>query len=129
MSPNRTSNFNTRQNGYDISADALGYPESYYTPPAQALERIEIIRGAASLQFGTQFGGLLNFKMKEGDRNAPFVFSIENSYGSFNFFNTFNSVGGTIAKGKLNYFAYYQYREETAGVLFRNTAYTMAMLQ
>ncbi len=50
LSPNRTANFNTRQNGYDISADALGYPESYYTPPAEALERIEIIRGAASLQ-------------------------------------------------------------------------------
>ena len=29
LSPNRTANFNTRQNGYDISADALGYPESY----------------------------------------------------------------------------------------------------
>ena len=39
LSPNRTANFNTRQNGYDISADALGYPESYYTPPAEALER------------------------------------------------------------------------------------------
>ena len=110
LSPNRTSNFNTRQNGYDISADALGYPESYYTPPAQALDRIEIIRGAASLQFGTQFGGLLNFKMKEGDKNSPFVFSTENSYGSFNFMNTFNSIGGTVAKGKLNYFAYYQYK-------------------
>ena len=34
LDPNRTANFNTRQNGYDISADALGYPESYYTPPA-----------------------------------------------------------------------------------------------
>ena len=33
LSPKRTANFNTRQNGYDISADALGYPESYYTPP------------------------------------------------------------------------------------------------
>ncbi len=31
LSPNRTANFNTRQNGYDISADALGYPESYYS--------------------------------------------------------------------------------------------------
>ncbi|MFN5705656.1 MAG: hypothetical protein ACK45U_07370 [bacterium] len=27
LNPNRVSNFNTRQNGYDISADALGYPE------------------------------------------------------------------------------------------------------
>ena len=26
LSPNRNSNFNTRQNGYDIAADALGYP-------------------------------------------------------------------------------------------------------
>ena len=49
LSPNRSSNFNIRQNGYDISADALGDPESYYTPSSQALERIEIIRGAASL--------------------------------------------------------------------------------
>ena len=50
LSPNRTSNFNTRQNGYDMSADALGYPESYYTPPTEALSRIEVVRGAASLQ-------------------------------------------------------------------------------
>ncbi|MBC8044508.1 MAG: carboxypeptidase-like regulatory domain-containing protein, partial [Rhizobacter sp.] len=27
LSPSRSSNFNVRQNGYDISADALGYPE------------------------------------------------------------------------------------------------------
>ena len=66
LNPNRTSNFNVRQNGYDISADALGYPESYYTPPVEALERIEIVRGAASLQYGTQFGGMLNFKFKKG---------------------------------------------------------------
>ena len=62
LDPNRTSNFNTRQNGYDMSADVLGYPESYYSPPAQkALEEIQIVRGAASLQYGTQFGGLVNF--------------------------------------------------------------------
>jgi len=110
LSPNRTSNFNTRQNGYDISADALGYPESYYTPPAQALEQIELIRGAASLQYGTQFGGLLNFRIKQGAKDSPFNFVSENTYSSFNFFNSFNSVGGTVAKNKLNYYAYYQYK-------------------
>ncbi|MEC8830651.1 MAG: carboxypeptidase-like regulatory domain-containing protein, partial [Bacteroidota bacterium] len=52
LDPNRTSNFNTRQNGYDISADVLGYPESYYTPATEALSEIQIIRGAASLQYG-----------------------------------------------------------------------------
>ena len=110
LNPNRTSNFNTRQNGYDISADALGYPETYYTPPAQSLERIEVLRGAASLQFGTQFGGMLNFVMKKGNREKPFEFVTENTYGGFNFFNTFNSIGGTVAKGKLNYYGFYQYK-------------------
>ena len=47
LDPNRTSNFNTRQNGYDISADVLGYPESYYSPPAEAVREIQIVRGAA----------------------------------------------------------------------------------
>ena len=27
LNPNRSANFNMRQNGYDISADPLGYPE------------------------------------------------------------------------------------------------------
>jgi len=109
LSPNRSSNFNIRQNGYDISADALGYPESYYTPSAEALEKIEIIRGAASLQYGPQFGGLVNFVMKQGSQK-PFEFTSRNTAGSYGFFNTFNSIGGTIAKGKLNYYSFYQYK-------------------
>ena len=79
LDPNRTSNFNTRQNGYDISADVLGYPESYYTPPAEALEEIQIIRGAASLQYGPQFGGLINFKLKKPNPNKPFSFLTRNT--------------------------------------------------
>ncbi len=110
LNPNRTSNFNTRQNGYDISADALGYPESYYTPPAEALEQIEILRGAASLQYGTQFGGLLNFRFKQGNDDRKFSFLTRQSAGSWGFFNSFNSIGGTVAKGKLNYYGYYQYK-------------------
>ncbi len=110
LSPNRTANFNVRQNGYDISADALGYPESYYTPPVEALERIELVRGAASLQYGTQFGGMLNFRFKQGPRDKPFEFTTRQTAGSWGFFNSFNSVGGTLAKGKLNYYSYVQYK-------------------
>lgn len=108
LSPNRTSSFNVRQNGYDISADALGYPESYYTPPAEALSRIEIVRGAASLQYGTQFGGMINFRFKKGPRDKKFEFLTRQSGGSWGFFGSFNSIGGQI--GKLNYYAYFQYR-------------------
>lgn len=110
LSPNRSSNFNIRQNGYDISADALGYPESYYTPSAEALDHIEIIRGAASLQYGPQFGGLINFVMKDGPADKPFELTTRQTFGSFGFFNSFNSIGGTVAKGKLNYYSFYQYK-------------------
>lgn len=104
LSPNRNSNFNTRQNGYDISADALGYPESYYSPALQAVDRIEIVRGAASLQYGTQFGGLVNFIMKKGPSDKKFEFNTEQTINSLGFYNSFISAGGTI--GKVNYYAY-----------------------
>lgn len=110
LNPNRTSNFNTRQNGYDISADALGYPETYYTPPAQSIQRIEVLRGAASLQFGTQFGGMLNFVLKEGAEDRRLEWVSEQTYGSFNFFNSFNSIGGSTKDNKFNYYAFYQYK-------------------
>lgn len=107
LDPNRTSNFNTRQNGYDISADVLGYPESYYTPPAEALSRIQVVRGAASLQYGTQFGGLINFKMKEPAKK-PIELTTRQSIGSFGLFNTFNSLSGTV--GKFSYYTYLNYK-------------------
>lgn len=109
LDPKRTSNFNTRQDGYDISADALGYPESYYTPPLEAVGSIELVRGAASLQYGTQFGGLLNFKMKEGPDDKKFEATARITGGSYNFFNSFTSVGGTA--GQWKYYAFYQHKQ------------------
>jgi Fe(3+) dicitrate transport protein len=108
LSPNRTANFNTRQNGYDISADALGYPESYYTTPTEALKKIEIIRGASSLQYGTQFGGMLNFVFKKGAEDKKISLTSRQTIGSWNFIGSFNSIGGTV--GKLNYYAFYQHK-------------------
>jgi len=108
LNPNRTTEFNTRQNGYDIPADPIGYPETYYTPPADGLDAIEIIRGAASLQYGSQFGGLLNFKLKQGPTDVPFEAVTKQTAGSYGFFNSFNSVGGQ--DGKLNYYAFYDFK-------------------
>ncbi|MBD3627468.1 MAG: TonB-dependent receptor [Cyclobacterium sp.] len=108
LDPNRTSHFNVRQNGYDISADALGYPESYYTPSTEGVDRIEVVRGAASLQYGTQFGGLLNFVMKEGAEDKKLNVVLRNTVGSYGFLNTFSSVGGS--SDKWNYYAFFQYK-------------------
>jgi len=108
LDPNRTSNFNTRQNGYDISADVLGYPESYYSPPAEAIEQIQVVRGAASLQYGTQFGGLVNFVFKKPNPNKELEIITRNTIGSNYLFTNFTSLSGT--KNKFSYYTYYNYK-------------------
>jgi Fe(3+) dicitrate transport protein len=109
LSPNRSWEFNTRQNGYDISADPFGYPEAYYTPQLQGVQRIQIVRGAGSLQYGPQFGGLINFVMRDGtDINKPFQFETQNTLGSYGLVNTYNAVGGQTEK--LHYYAFYDHR-------------------
>ncbi|MFC7670651.1 hypothetical protein ACFQT0_27180 [Hymenobacter humi] len=62
LDPNRTSNFNVRQNNYDISADALGYPESYYTPPTEAIKRIQPGARGRFAAVRHPVRGLLNFE-------------------------------------------------------------------
>ncbi|WP_420460675.1 TonB-dependent receptor family protein [Neolewinella sp.] len=108
LDPNRTASFNTRQNGYDISADVLGYPESYYTPPAEALARIEVVRGAASLQYGTQFGGLVNFVFREPNRAKKSELVSRQTVGSNALFTSFNSLSGQL--GPLGYYGFYNYK-------------------
>jgi Fe(3+) dicitrate transport protein len=102
LSPNRSWEFNVRQNGYDICSEVFGYPESYYSPPMEALEKIEVVRGAASLQYGPQFGGLLNYQIKKGNPNKPISFETQQTVGSYGLFNSYNAIGGTHKK-----FSYY----------------------
>ena len=109
LSPKRSADFNIRQNGYDISADPIGYPESYYTPPSEALQQIQIIRGAASLQYGPQFGGMVNFVIKDAPKDKKIELVSRQSLGSYGLFNSFNSLGGTI--GKFSYYTYFQYKQ------------------
>ncbi|MFN4234896.1 MAG: TonB-dependent receptor family protein [Bacteroidia bacterium] len=108
LSPNRSWEFNVRQNGYDISADVFGYPEAYYNPPMEAVEKIEVIRGAASLAFGPQFGGLLNYELKKGNPNKIAEVESRQTVGSYGLFNSYNAIGGTYKK--LSYYAYFHHR-------------------
>lgn len=109
LSPNRSWDFNVRQNGYDISADPFGYPEAYYNPPLAAVQRLQIVKGAGSLQYGPQIGGMLNYVIKNGsDINKPFEFESINTAGSFGLINTFNSIGGETKKS--HYYAFFDHR-------------------
>lgn len=108
LSPNRSWEFNVRQNGCDISSEAFGYPEAYYTPATEALEKIEIVRGAGALQYGPQFGGMLNYVTKKYLGNKPVSVETSQTMGSYGLFNSFNAVGGKIKK--FSYYAYTHYR-------------------
>ena len=108
LNPSQSIETNTRQNGYNITADLYGYPESYYLPSLEAVERIEVTRGAASLQYGVKFGGVINYILKKGNTQKPIEFVTQQTGGSFNFYNSFNSVGGQI--GKFNYYSFVQFQ-------------------
>ena len=109
LSPNRSWEFNVRQNGYDISSDPFGYPEAYYTPQLNSVQRIQVVRGAASLQYGPQFGGLVNFILKDGsEAGKPFQYESQQTAGSYGLFNSYNAIGGQ--KGKSNYYAFWDHR-------------------
>jgi len=104
----RSIEMNMRQNGYNTNSDIFGYPENHYTVPMQAVKQVQLVRGASALQFGSQFGGMMNYVMKTGDPDKVFSLESEQTYGSNNLFNSFNAIGGT--KGKISYYAFYDDR-------------------
>src|SRR5690606_890015 len=65
-------------------------------------------KGAASLQYGTQFGGLLNFEMTQPGAAKRFSIESRQTGGSFGFFGSYNAISGTI--GNLDYYAYGHYK-------------------
>lgn len=109
LSPNRSWEFNIRQNGYDIAADPFGYPEAYYNPQLQAVQRIEVVRGQGSLQYGPQFGGLVNYILRNGsEMEKELEVETQQTVGSNNLFNTYNAIGGR--KGRSHYYAFFDHR-------------------
>ena len=109
LSPNRSWDFNIRQNGYDIAADPYGYPEAYYTPVLQAVEKIEVVRGQAALQYGPQFGGMVNYVLKNGSgATAPLQFETEQTLGSNGLWNAFQAISGKAKK--MHYLTFFNRR-------------------
>ena len=104
LDPHRGWEFNIRKNGIIVNSDVYGYPASHFSMPLEAVERIELVRGTGSLQYGAQFGGMLNYVTKQGDTTKKLSIESINSMGSYGLLSTFNAVGGKI--GKFEYYAY-----------------------
>ena len=108
LDPHRGWEFNIRRNGAITNSDMYGYPASHYSMPMEAVERIEIVRGTGALQYGAQFGGMLNYVTKKPDTTRAISFESVNSAGSFGLLSTYNAISGKL--GKFQYSAYYSKR-------------------
>ena len=107
LNPYQSIETNTRQNGYNISADIFGYNEAYYLPPMEAVKSITFLRGASSLAFGPQIGGMINYELKDGAAK-PFEVTSSQSIGNYGMYSSFTSVGGTYKK--IQYYGFLQFR-------------------
>lgn len=108
LDPHRGWEFNIRRNGSITNSDLYGYPASHYSIPMEAIDRIELVRGTGSLQYGAQFGGMLNYVSKMPDSARAISVESITSFGSYGLLSTYLSVGGS--SGKFKYQGYYNKR-------------------
>lgn len=105
LDPHRGWEFNIRKDGVITNSDMYAYPASHYSIPMESVERIELVRGTGSLQFGAQFGGMLNYVSKQADTSKKLGFESYNTIGSFNLLSSYNAIHGKL--GKWKYYAYF----------------------
>ncbi|MEZ4925796.1 MAG: TonB-dependent receptor [Saprospiraceae bacterium] len=106
--PHRSWELHVQQNGNTTNSDLFGYPESHYNPPMEAVGEIKMVSGSGALQYGPQFGGLLDYEIKKPDTSKTISFETQQTVGSFGLFGSFNAIGGKV--GKLTYYGYYNFR-------------------
>lgn len=104
LDPHRGWEFNIRANGVITNSDMYGYPASHFSLPMEAIDRIELVRGTGALQYGAQFGGMLNYVMRKPDTTRTFGLESVNAIGSYGVLSTYTGASGKI--GKFSYFAY-----------------------
>ncbi|MFV8343880.1 TonB-dependent receptor family protein [Flavobacterium sp. XS2P39] len=121
LDPHRGWEFNIRKDGILTNSDMYAYPASHYSIPLESIERIELVRGTGSLQYGAQFGGMLNYVSKKADTIKTFNFESFNTIGSFNLLSSYNAISGKV--GKLKYYAYFAKKARDGYRKIEHTSY------
>ncbi len=107
--PHRMQFLQVLKDGIPIHADQFGYPEAYYTPPLDVVDRLEFVRGGASLMYGPQPGGALNYVTYRPRRDRAISARTYHTFGTDDFYSTYTAVDGT--SGPVGYLGYYNHRQ------------------
>lgn len=122
LEPHRAQFTQVLKDGIPIHADQFGYPEAYYTPPLDTVDRIEFTRGGAALMYGPQPGGALNYVTHRPRTDRTFSGSTLHTFGSEDYYSTFSYLDGTV--GRVGYYGYYNHRQSD-GIRSANSDYSL----
>jgi Fe(3+) dicitrate transport protein len=106
--PHESQDILVLKDGVPFVMDQFGYPTVYYAPPLEAMDRLEFVRGGASLLYGPQPAGSLNYVTHRPSLEKEFEFSTQNLFGQDDFYSNYTSMDGTI--GRLSYLVNYNHR-------------------
>ena len=109
LAPHRSQFMQILKDGIPIHADPFGYPEAYYTPPLDTVDRLDFVRGGAALQYGPQPGGAVNFVTHLPRMDTALAAGTSHTAGSNNLYSTFNYLEGT--QGRIGYYGYFNHRQ------------------
>ncbi len=122
LEPHRAQFTQVLKDGIPIHADQFGYPEAYYTPPLDTVDRIEFTRGGAALMYGPQPGGALNYVTHRPRTDRRLAGSTLHTLGSDDYYSTFSYLDGTV--GRVGFYGYYNHRQSD-GIRSANSDYSL----
>lgn len=123
LQPHRVQFTQVLKDGIPIHADQFGYPEAYYSPPLDTVDRIEFVRGGAALMYGPQPGGALNYVTHRPRTDRALSGSTLHTFGSDDYYSTFSYLDGTA--GRIGYYGYYNHRKSD-GIRSANSDYELS---
>ena len=93
--PHESFNVLLLQDGIPVPADMYGYPAHYFSPALPMMDKFQFIRGGASLLYGPQPGGVVNYISHPIVQNQPLSGKVSVTGGSYNLLTTNNAIYGS----------------------------------
>lgn len=108
--PHETGFLLTMKDGLPILSDWFGYPNSYYVPPLEGVERVDLSRGGSALLYGPQPGPVLNYVTPMPPAEGEgWLASTRQMAGSSGLYSTHNVLGRT--SGPVGFLGYFNHRQ------------------